>query len=240
MKKFLAVFGSLAALSASVTSFAAERTGVAHDVLSETGKTVAVLDRCGGTAELERTRAGALMLRVRNVTCSNLVTQKGSYKLKGDGANNRYIDVAIDETVPGWHDILVGSNAFIDSFGLDGNGDIISIYIPKRAAIPVAKIPYGADFSNIVKLDDCMGTMQAKIVSGLLQITFKGLEKCSKYDVVSVNGRDIGLAAQEMFGDKGTIFVPAREIYRGKNVIEVRFFKPGAREDRVKVVAYAG
>ena len=239
MKKFLAVIGSLAALTASVSAFAYDRTGVAYDVLSETGKTTASLDRCGGTAELERNRAGSLVLHVRNATCSNLVTQKGSWKLKGDGANNRYADIAIDETVAGWHDILIGSNAFVESMGLDGNGDIISIYIPKRAAMPVAKISYGSDRSNVVALDDCMGTMQAKIVSGLLQITFNGLEKCSKYDLVSVNGRDIGFAAQEMFGDKGAIFVPAREITSGKNVIEVRFYKPGAREDGVKVVAYA-
>ena len=70
-----------AALLMPLASHAAQpKTGVDFASLSELDNQVTTLDRCGGTASLERVN-GVLTLQVRNATCSNLVTKNGSWKL---------------------------------------------------------------------------------------------------------------------------------------------------------------
>lgn len=232
--KTMNILALAAALVAPFAVQADSKTGFSMDILSENGLRVAHLDRCGGTATLVRENR-ELLLKIRESNCANLQTKFETVKLLGEGSNHRWRNVVINESVRGWHNVLVGSNAYIESNGVEGNGDLIAVYVPKQNN-PTIRVSENG--SNSVSLDDCGGTASAKMINGKLKVIYSGLEKCSKYDLLKNNDQDVSYTAEEMYGDSGSMTIPRTALVHGWNNLEVRFYKPGAREDRVNVSIY--
>lgn len=95
------------------------------------------LTNCKGTATLNRNSAGKLMLYVRGTECSNLRTEYSSRKLDGY-EQNRYVDVHILEDGRSEAPVLIGGNAYVDSNGARGVGDLLNVIIPvpENATLP--------------------------------------------------------------------------------------------------------
>lgn len=194
------------------------------------------LPRCGGTAKLTRVN-GELTLQVRNATCSNVKTAKGQWKLQGTEHGQRFINVKFTEDVPGDRFVLIGSNAYIDSRGADGNGDYITVRIaPKRVTLNLTETAQTKE----INLEHCNGSIKASIANGSVNITVKN-SGCSKFDIVSATGarveydtKSIPEVANEG-GYTGNYTIPNRLYDRGLNGIVIRLSAPRLTEEQILV-----
>lgn len=215
-------------------SVAQSREGISFTKVSE-GQTVK-LDRCGGSAKLLRVE-NVLTLQVRKATCSNLKTSKGMWKLKGTEAGERWINVTFDETVPGERMVLVGSNAYIDSNGGDGNGDYLTVKIPaKRVTLNLTQ----AVQTKELKLEHCNGSIQASIANGRVVINVSNTG-CSKFDILSNGGENIKYEVKAIpevsieAGYSGSFTIPNKFYDAGLNGIVIRLVSPRLTEELILV-----
>jgi hypothetical protein len=220
---------------ASISAFAQIGTGVSLKRIAE-GQTVK-LERCGGYAKLSRANDGRLMLYVRGATCSNLRTSKGTWKLNGDAAGERSIDVTFDESVPGDKMVLIGSNSYIDSRGADGNGDYLTVRIASR---PVVLNLTRSSQSREINLEHCNGSVAASISSGsvIVKVSNSG---CSKFDILSNGSDQIQYEMKNIpeisaeAGYSGSFTIPNRFYDRGSNGILIRLMSPRLVEEKVLI-----
>jgi hypothetical protein len=227
----VAAVGTETAIDRSV---AQSREGISFQKVSE-GQIVK-LARCGGTAKLVRVE-NVLTLQVRKAVCSNLKTAKGEWKLKGTEANERWINVNFDESVPGERMVLVGSNAYMDSNGGEGNGDYLTVRIPaKRVTLNLT----AAAQTKELKLQHCNGTIQASIANGKVVINVSN-SGCSKFDILSNDGEQIKYEVKSIpevsieAGYSGNFTIPNKFYDRGLNGIVVRLLSPRLTEEVILV-----
>lgn len=215
-------------------TIAQSREGVSLSRIKE-GQTIK-LERCGGTAKLTRVQ-GVLTLQVRNATCSNLKTQKGTWKLNGTAQGERSINVTFDESVPGDRMVLVGSNAYIESRGADGNGDYMTVKIePKMVTLNLTQQAQTKE----IKLENCNGAIQASIANGRVTINVAN-SGCSKFDILSNSGDSVRYDAKTIpeaaneGGFSGNYTIPNKFYDRGLNGIVIRLVAPRLTEEKILV-----
>lgn len=208
--------------------------GISFRTVSE-GQTIN-LSRCGGSAKLTRVE-GALTLQIRGATCSNVRTSKGTWKLNGNGQNDRSINVKFDDSTPGQRMVLIGSNAYISSNGSDGNGDYITVKIPaKRVTLNLTKSVETKEY----KMENCNGSVSAAISNGKVTIDISN-SGCSKFDILSSSGdnvkypvKDIPFVSLEA-GYSGNYTIPNKFYDRGLNGIVIRLVSPRLTEEQILV-----
>lgn len=215
-------------------SIAQSREGVSLSRVKE-GQTVK-LQRCGGTAKLTRVQ-GVLTLQVRGANCSNLKTSKGTWKLNGVAQGERSINVTFDESVPGDRMVLVGSNAYIQSRGSEGNGDYMTVKIePKMVTLNLTQTVQTKE----IKLEHCNGSIQASIANGKVVINVEN-SGCSKFDILSNSGDNIKYEVKTIpevsadAGFSGNYTIPNKFYDRGLNGIVIRLTAPRLTEEKILV-----
>lgn len=223
------IFSFLAATVLTTTALAAAE-GVSVSFLSLSGDRVASLPRCGeqngtGAAYLKR-EGGDLYLQIRNARCATLKTQFGEYTLLGDGSNNRFIDVKIDQSIPGYHKVLLGSHKYLATDGREGNGDILNIYVPKKSVF----LDLSNDKDGVTKpfhLRSCQGTVQAKLQNNQINIIYNDIRNCSRFDILSNDGDSISYKAKDLNSSgSGSLTIPNKFMDAGSNTITMKFYQP--------------
>lgn len=194
------------------------------------------LKRCGGTAKLTRL-SGQLTLQIRGSNCSNVKTSKGIFKMDGQGSTDRFANVHIDENAPGDRMVLVGSNAYIQSNGNDGNGDYITVKVPaKRLTLNLRNTSQTAT----INLNHCNGSIRASVSQGRVNVVVYNTG-CSKFDIVSNDGTSVSYDVKSIpevsheAGYSGSFTIPNRFYDRGANGIVIRLFAPRLTEEQVLV-----
>lgn len=215
-------------------SIAQSREGVSLSRIKE-GQTIK-LARCGGTAKLTRVQ-GVLTLQVRNATCSNLKTTKGSWKLNGTAQGERWANVTFDDSVPGDRMVLVGSNAYIESRGAEGNGDYMTVKIePKMVTLNLTQQAQTKE----INLEHCNGSIQASIANGRVTINVSN-SGCSKFDILSNSGDHVKYEMKTIpevsadAGFSGNYTIPNKFYDRGMNGIVIRLVAPRLVEEKILV-----
>ncbi len=215
-------------------TIAQSREGVSLSRIKE-NQTVK-LERCGGTAKLARVQ-GVLTLQVRGATCSNLKTSKGTWKLNGQAQGERWINVTFDESVPGDRMVLVGSNAYIESRGADGNGDYMTVKIePKMVTLNLTQQAQTKE----IKLEHCNGSIKASIANGRVTVDVSN-SGCSKFDILSNSGDSVKYDVKTIpevsadAGFSGNYTIPNKFYDRGMNGIVIRLVAPRLTEEKILV-----
>jgi hypothetical protein len=208
--------------------------GISFNSVSE-GQTVK-LPRCGGTAKLVRAEGG-LSLQIRGATCSNVRTTKGTWKLNGVAQGDRSINVKFDDSTPGERMVLVGSNAYIQSNGSDGNGDYLTVKIPaRRVTLNLTKSVETKEY----KMENCNGTISASINNGKVTIDISN-SGCSKFDIVSNSGDNVKYPVKDIpfvslsAGYSGNYTLPSKFYDRGLNGVVIRLVSPRLTEEQILV-----
>ncbi len=242
------IFSFLAATVLTTTALASAE-GVSVSFLSLNGNRQTVLTRCGeqngtGAAFLERD-GSELYLKIRNARCATLKTNFGEYTLNGTGSTNRYIDVKIDQSKPGYHKLLLGSHKYLETDGQEGNGDIISIYVPTKAVF----LDLSHDRDGVTKpfaLANCGGSVQAKLQNNQINIVYRNMTTCSRFDILSNDGVSLSYKAKDLSeSGSGSLTIPNKFMDQGSNTISIKFYQPWTGtyglpvEDIVKVKFFA-
>jgi len=208
--------------------------GTSFSRVSE-GKTVR-LERCGGSAKLLRIE-NVLTLQVRNANCSNLKTSKGNWKLNGTVQGERWTNVTFDEKIPGDRMVLIGSNAYIESNGGDGNGDYLTVKISaKRLTLNLTQ----ATMTKELKLEHCNGSIKAAISNGKVTLKISNTG-CSKFDIISNGGDNIKYEVKPIpevsieAGYSGSFTIPNKFYDAGLNGIVIRLFSPRLTEEQILI-----
>jgi hypothetical protein len=244
---------TIAALILSAASFA--DTGSGYQRLQEGVKTYVRLDHCQGYAQLSETRIGGRRLPVvqfRNVTSCSKISIDGvrqSEKI-GRSGQNGYADIVVYET-PGRnvHFITLqsGSGRTSDTVEVVSYGNYEQPAPPQQRANVVLDFGYLGSAFGVEKsanLFDCGGTVTAKVIEAQqLNLVFRDLESCSKFDILSADGYSVdydtkSLQRSRRGGFSGSFTIPKRFIDAGRNAIKVVVKSNTGRHDDVILVRF--
>lgn len=208
-----------------------------------TTKSTANLDRCKGQATLLRLN-GQLTLRITNSSCANVLTKFGQWKLNGTGNSGRYIDVKLSGE-PGWHEITVGSNAFVTAKKqgkTDGNGDVFYVYVPVKM-VPLElrnKAGHAVVTFKQPSNGGCGGTIEGTKQNGVVNIVVRNTH-CALFDILSANGDSISYDAKPLQYNKNTrlysagFTLPSKYYGWWNTGIQVKVYNAYGAEERVNV-----
>lgn len=252
MKK-LAVLGLLAAVFTVACSSTPKQevvSGSAHpeerapaadtdvDVLTE--NTSVRLEKCGGQDGYAymRREGSALVVVAKKLDCAYRKTIFDDKEVKLDGSQNNFsLRLVVDENIPGWHQLEIGSKKYFNDRNAGSKADIIRFYVPPR--LVQFNLFWGKQ-PDPQPLRGCGGEVEAKQNNGHVNFIIRDIKNCNMFDIVGSNGDSVDYDAKPIrnvgFGSN-SFEIPRRLIEFGKNGIELRLYRAGSRQygDRVLI-----
>lgn len=222
-------------VSMVVASLVAQaETGSGYNTLSEYGRKSVSLEHCGGVATLSQryvdgqTRPVLTFSRVKD--CSNIkIDGEKRGKLDTDG-NNRSGEVVVYESR--------GTNVHIVTLSSNSGATEDTIRVetykeqPSSGRNPSANIVFDFGFFGSVlgleksaSLRDCGGNVTVKVDLEQVNLVFREVQNCSKFDILGSNGESVDYPRKSLndsrAGYSGSFTIPQRFIRGGGNAVKV-------------------
>ena len=203
------------------------------------------LENCGGrdgVGTLFRHSNGKLYFKAENMECASWATKLDGYqnieKLGKDVDGDRGAFIPVDENVPGWHEIVIGSEGYIKLYRAGQptggkKGDVVRFYVPARKV--VLDLVFRANTSP-QPLPSCQGNVLAKInPDRSVSVIFDGVKRCEVVDFVEANGtRNVNFGPYKIDDEKKHSYtISPKLVDFGVNGITMRIFRVGGGEDRI-------
>jgi hypothetical protein len=209
---------------------------VGSDVLIENGRIA--LEKCGGSngyATMQRNHNGDMIVSVFNVNCNYFKTQFMSVEDKIStyaGNSDKSSSFRVDETVPGWHELVIGSKAFFKNPQPGSKADRIYYYVPART---VNVDLYLQDSSNSYAIPGCGGYVRAKISNGAVNVIFSDVQNCDSVTMYKDGEERTYQLQNQGHYNGGSYTIPRDFIDFGSNWVNFQIYRKFSSEARIRV-----